>query len=32
VAFEGLLVGDQTRACDFEALFGTGVRFDLWHF
>ena len=32
VTFEGLLVSDLAGAGYFEALLGTRVRFDLWHF
>jgi len=32
VTFERLLVSDLTGAGYFEALLGTRVRFDLWHF
>ncbi len=32
VTFEGLLVGDFAGAGYFKPLFGTGIRFYLWHF
>jgi hypothetical protein len=32
VSFIRLLVGDLARTRYFEPLFGTGVRFYLWHF
>ena len=32
VTFEGLLVSDLAGAGYFKTLFGTRVRFDLWHF
>ena len=32
VTFERLLVSDLAGAGYFEALLGTRVRFDLWHF
>ena len=32
VAFERLLVGDLTGARHFEALLGTGIRFNLRHY
>jgi hypothetical protein len=32
VPFERLLVRDLTGARYFEALFGTGICFNLWHF
>ena len=32
VAFERFLMCDRPRASYFKPFFGTGIRFDLWHF